>query len=398
MRVATANAMDRSLEQIQQRQQALQDTQARMTSGKRVERASDDPTAAARAERALAQQARADASQRGLEASRNAMQQAESALGDAGNLMQQARELIVQAGGASYSDAQRKTLSNSIRAIRDQLLQVANRGDGAGGWLFGGQGAATPPFVDAPGGVQFRGTAGQVQAASGEPLPMSVDGGMTFLQSMTGNGSFVTTPAAANGNGAWIDAGNVVDPAALTGANYQVVFTTGATGTTYAVTQNGNPTAITAAPYVSGKAIQFDGMSLTVTGTPSNGDSFDVTPSARGQSVFDTLDQVANELQMTQRSGAQITQTVQRGLRDVDQTLGTMISVRSQLGEVLNRTDGVENRIAESKLSAQADRSAAEDLDMIQAVSDFQTRQTSYDAALKAYSMVQRLSLFQYLT
>ena len=35
---------------------------------------------------------------------------------------------------------------------------------------------------------------------------------------------------------------------------------------------------------------------------------------------------------------------------------------------------------------------------MVEAVSSFQTRQTSYDAALKAYSMVQRLSLFQYLT
>ena len=34
---------------------------------------------------------------------------------------------------------------------------------------------------------------------------------------------------------------------------------------------------------------------------------------------------------------------------------------------------------------------------MVQAISDFQNQQTGYDAALKAYSMVQRLSLFQYL-
>jgi flagellar hook-associated protein 3 FlgL len=30
-------------------------------------------------------------------------------------------------------------------------------------------------------------------------------------------------------------------------------------------------------------------------------------------------------------------------------------------------------------------------------VSEFQARQTNYDAALKAYSMVQRLSLFDYI-
>jgi flagellar hook-associated protein 3 FlgL len=34
---------------------------------------------------------------------------------------------------------------------------------------------------------------------------------------------------------------------------------------------------------------------------------------------------------------------------------------------------------------------------MVQAIADFQNRQTGYDAALKAYSIVQRMSLFQYL-
>jgi flagellar hook-associated protein 3 FlgL len=326
------------------------------------------------------------------------MAQAESALGDAGDLVQRARELIVQAGGPTYNDAQRLTLSNAIRGMRDQLLQVANRGDGAGGYLFGGQGSSAPPFVDAPGGVQFRGTAGSLLAASGEPLPMTVDGGASFLTSMSGNGVFVTAPAAGNGNGAWVDAGRVTDPSAVTGDAYQVVFSVAPTGTTYSLLRNGAPTAVVGAPYVTGQAIGFDGLSLTVTGTPANGDRFDATPAARDLSLFSALDQVADELAQGGRSAAQVTQTVQRGLRDVDATLGTLISVRSQLGEVLGRTDAVEDRLAESKLAAQTERSAAEDLDMIAAVSDFSNRQTSYDAALKAYSMVQRLSLFQYIS
>ena len=52
---------------------------------------------------------------------------------------------------------------------------------------------------------------------------------------------------------------------------------------------------------------------------------------------------------------------------------------------------------ADAKLLAQTERSAAEDIDMVEAVSTFSTRQTSYDAALKAYSMVQKLSLFDYI-
>jgi flagellar hook-associated protein 3 FlgL len=34
---------------------------------------------------------------------------------------------------------------------------------------------------------------------------------------------------------------------------------------------------------------------------------------------------------------------------------------------------------------------------MVQAISSFQTQQTGYDAALKMYSIVQRMSLFDYI-
>jgi flagellar hook-associated protein 3 FlgL len=74
-----------------------------------------------------------------------------------------------------------------------------------------------------------------------------------------------------------------------------------------------------------------------------------------------------------------------------------MLAVRARTGEALNRMDSVELRNADAKLAAQNERSNAEDLDMVQAISDFQNRQTGYDAALKAYSLVQRMSLFNYI-
>ena len=48
-------------------------------------------------------------------------------------------------------------------------------------------------------------------------------------------------------------------------------------------------------------------------------------------------------------------------------------------------------------LDAKSERAAAEDIDLVAAYSDFQNRQTGYDAALKSYAAVQRLSLFDYL-
>jgi flagellar hook-associated protein 3 FlgL len=95
MRLSTANAYDSSLDTLTRRQAELNQAQTQISSLKRVNRASDDPAAAARAERALAALQRTQASQRAIDASRNATTQTESALGDATDLLQQAREALV---------------------------------------------------------------------------------------------------------------------------------------------------------------------------------------------------------------------------------------------------------------------------------------------------------------
>ena len=64
---------------------------------------------------------------------------------------------------------------------------------------------------------------------------------------------------------------------------------------------------------------------------------------------------------------------------------------------MLNRIDSEGARLDTQKLASTTERTNAEDLDMVHAISEFQNKQSGYDAALKSYSMVQRLSLFQYV-
>ncbi|HSN33095.1 MAG TPA: flagellar hook-associated protein FlgL [Ideonella sp.] len=396
MRIATANAYDGALDTLTRQQAELSQVQAQISSQKRVARGSDDPAAAARAERALAGVARTEANQRALDASRNATTQVESALGDATDLLQQAREALVASGNASYSDAERLSLAAQIRSIRAQLFAVANRDDGAGGYLFGGQGSSAPPFVDAPGGVRYAGTAGTMVAADPDGMPLATDGGATWLAARTGNGVFETAAVVANGT-AWIDAGRVTQPSAVTGSTYTIAFAVAGGSTTYSILKDGNPTAQTGLPYTSGQAIEVDGESAVVSGQPADGDTFELRPSTPSLSVFDVLDRVAAQLATTGRNGGQIQQATSAGLRDVDAVLSRLSSARSAAGDALNRIDAATGRLDAQSVALKAERSSAEDLDMVQAISDFQTRQTGYDAALKAYSMVQRLSLFQYL-
>ena len=396
MRVATAHAYDTSLEALTRRQRDLSDAQLQLTTGKRVNRASDDPAAAASAERALSKSARAEAGQRAVESSRTMMTLTEGALGEAGELLQQVREALVASGNATYSDAERQVVAQKIESLREQLLAVANRSDGAVGYLFGGQGSSQPPFVDAAGGVQFRGTSGQASTAGEDRLPLSADGRSVWLAARTGNGVFETRAVTSTGT-AWVDAGQVTQPGALTGSGYSVQFSINAGVTTYSVLQDGAATAQTDVPFTSGKAIEIDGLSVSIKGAPAAGDEFQMLPSTSSLSVFDLLDRASATLKTPFRGGAQIAQSNSNDLRDIDSVLGQVQSARSMTGDALNRIDGVASRLDTAKLQASVERSNAEDLDMVQAISDFQNQQSGYEAALKSYSMVQRMSLFQYL-
>lgn len=401
MRLSTANLYDASIANLQRRQQALQDQQQQLTSGKRIANASDDPTGAARAERALAAIGRVEANQRALEASRNSMTLAESALGDANELLQQARETMIAAGNASYSDAERMSQANKLQGIRDQLLSIANRPDGAGGYLFSGQGSSSPPFLDQAGGVAYVGVAGSIQTGNLDNFQLTIDGRAAWEQARSGNGTFVTEAAANGITGnpaqAWIDSGRVTDPTLVTGQNYRIDISGTAPAQTYTVTNTDTGAGVSSGSYRSGQAIVFDGMSVGVTGTPADGDAFTIAPATNTLKVFDVLDRAIAELKTPLRSNAQIAQSNSGRLRDIDAVMGGLQNVRSQTGERLNNLDGTESRLAALKQYSTQERSAAEDIDMVQGISDFQNQQTGYDTALKTYAMVQRMSLFQYI-
>lgn len=396
MRISTANSYQTSLDTLVNRQAELTGTQQQLSTGKRVNRASDDPAAAARAERALASERRTVANQRAVDASSNSMALTEGALGDASGLLQDVRDLLVAAGNATYSDAERATVANELSQIREQLFAVANRNDGAGTYLFGGQGAAQPPFADLPGGVQFQGTSGQLQVASGEPLPLTMDGESTWMQARSGNGVFETRAVTSTGT-AWVDTGSVTNPSLVTGSTYSLQFTVAAGVTTYSVLQDGLPTALTNVGFTPGQAIQINGQSATIKGQPANGDAFEMAPASASLSVFDAIDQSIADLKTPGRSNTQITQSNAINLNNVDQVLNQVLGGRTAIGATMNRIDGVTGRLSALALASQTERSNAEDIDMTQAISDFSNQQTGYDAALKAYSMVQRLSLFNYL-
>ncbi len=187
MRIATAYAQQLAVEGIAERQAKLLEAQEQLSSGKRVSTPSDDPAAAAQAERLRSREARIAAEQRAATHARQMLSSADTALGDATDLLQSAREALLAASNATTTPQDRALYGEQLRQLRGQLLAVANRGDGTGGYVFGGQGTLTPPVAES--GTQYLAPAGTQVVGQEQQNPVSLDGRENFTAIRTPSGT-----------------------------------------------------------------------------------------------------------------------------------------------------------------------------------------------------------------
>ena len=413
-RVSTANQYDNALRNIGQRQTSLSNLQENLTSGKRVVRASDDPVGAAQAERALTRLSRIQTEQRALETQRNAIAQAESAMGEAVGLIQNARELIVNAGNGALTSNDRATIANQLQGLREQLSEVANRKDTNGVPLLGALGSAMAPFLGPLGAspdYMFSGLAGQY-SSTGVSIPNTLDGDSAFMFQPQRDGVYNASVTRGTGSSLVTSAITTSNREVLDGAMYALAVTAtnvdpvaGTTSLDYTLTKtakDGTVTTSTAttAPVKSGQPVPItisEGadtvMSFSLTGTPVLGDTVTLQPSA---SVFSAMDSAIKDVRSAPNSNAAV-QAVGQALANLDAGLERMHNMRGYAGELLNRADRITGDQEKRSIQLEGDRSRAEDLDMIQGISDFQNQQVGYEAALKSYAMVQKLSLFNFI-
>ena len=396
-RIGSASAYNAAVQNLSDRQNALVTLQQNMTSGKKINRASDDPTGAAQAERAGTRIARIAADQRLLASQRDTIAMAESTLGDTTNALQSFRELVVSAGSGTLTPTDRASIAQQLTSLRDEIFSNSNKTDSNGTPLFSGLGSAATPFTNTQ-TVSFEGLSGQRVGGSASVAP-TLDGQATFMNVPTGNGSFVVDTGSANIGTVSADAGAVTSPSLLTGHNYSIAFAVDATSgaKTYTVTDTNSGTTAATGNYKEGGAIAFDGMSLTLKGAPVNGDTIAVSPSGRTD-LFSTLDQtIADIKNATSSSGALPTQ-IAKALSQIDAGMARVSAGRSLAGDILNQADRIKDSQSGNSDRLQAEKSSAEDLDMIKAVSEFTSQQTGYQAALSSYAQIQKLSLFSYIS
>jgi flagellar hook-associated protein 3 FlgL len=180
--------------------------------------------------------------------------------------------------------------------------------------------------------------------------------------------------------------------------NYTLTFTS---PTTYQITDSATPTpnVVSTGNYTTGSAISFNGVQVSMTGTPATNDSFSINQS-RKEDIFSTLNTIVRTLSQpgsTDAINAKISTVLGGSLQQIDQAIDHLSVVRADVGARLNTLDTTESQRLDSNNNIAKSLSDLRDVDYATALTKYSQQQVVLQAAQQSYAKIAQLSLFNYL-
>ena len=398
MRISTSQMHFSATNALLDQQSKLSRTQLQVATGRRILTPADDPVASATLLDLKQTRELTARFQLNADAARARLALEESTLGAVSDALVRVRELAVQGNNDTLSDTDRRSLAQEVRQIVDQLLGLANTRDNNGDYLFAGhQGNVRPFAANSSGGFDYYGDDGtrMIAIGPGREVQDADSGTAVFRAIRNGNGTFATADGAGNTGTGIIDAGTATP--AFVPDTYTITFTQAlpTDPITYQVDGAASGNVIPAGtPYVEGAEISFNGVVVSITGTPADGDTFTVSPAAN-QDLFTTVQNLAVALEDTDATARH--NAINRVLADLDQAEENITNVRTSVGARLNAIDAQVRNNEDQILALDETLSLIGDLDYAEAVSRLNLQLTGLQAAQQAFVRVQNLSLFNFL-
>lgn len=382
---------------MQRLQSALDFTQRQISSGRRILTPSDDPIGAARALELRESIGRLAQFDRNATIAENRLAQEETVLTTVNDTLQRVRELALQANSGTQSNETRGLIAIEMREQLDRLVQLANQKDGAGRYLFSGNLDGVAPVSRQGSNFSYNGDQGQrlIQIGEGRQVPDGDPGSDIFFRVRAGNGTFTARALATNTGTAIIGEGSLVDPSAWDQDSYTLRFLD---PVNFEVV-NGAGAVIQSGAYQSGDRIAFRGIEFSLTGAPAAGDEFSVAPSPY-QDMFTSLERLTTALEQSVNddpSRAAMTNRINAGIQDIDEAIGSVLTVRTQIGSRLSVIEREIDNNGALALTVQATLGSIEDLDYAEAISRLSFEISTLEAAQKSFVLTQQLSLFNYI-
>ncbi|HEV7493759.1 flagellar hook-associated protein FlgL [Baekduia sp.] len=206
MRITNNMVSDRVIADLQSRYAAMADTQLQISTGRRVNQPSDDPTAAAQERLRLSELSGITGSQSSVASAQTALNASESSLEGVRSVLSRANELALSAANGSLSQDDRVTIANEI----DQLIKSAKDsmntkvGDS---YIFAGTKSDAAPYADATGDT-YQGDGGALLRDGGAGVVLQTN--PSFVP-VGGGAAVPMTADAILGNGSASGDGRVLD-------------------------------------------------------------------------------------------------------------------------------------------------------------------------------------------
>ncbi|MGP0595120.1 flagellar hook-associated protein FlgL [Nitrospira sp. T9] len=382
MRVTDRQQVDALLRAIQGIQRNIGDRQEQISSGKRVNRPSDDPAASERINQFRNVLRTTEHRLNTVNEALGRLNLSDSVLEQAGNTVQRAKELALNMASDTNTSVERRNAAQEVQQLILGLAGIANT-QLNGRFVFAGSQTKTEPFV--PG-------------------------------SATGSASIT------NGGGAGVGV-SVASAPALQPDAYQIQFTSSTQFDVLNLTTN--QTVSSGNTYASGGTFSFDGLDVIITdggGPPAAGDQFfvrvgytyqgdgagvevevgdgrTVASNVPGDQIFSgpTVDLFQNLQDFHQALVTNDVSGIQAAIGQFDPALSQVNDARATIGARVNRLDTIKDGLDLLSVNTQTLRSNFEDADIAQVASDLATLQNTLEASMSTLARQFQTNLLDFI-
>jgi len=403
IRISSQQIFSGGINRLQDLNVNLNQTQEQLSTGKRVNRPSDDPVAATRILKLDQELQRISTYERNTDLAENRLEQEENALSRSVDIIQRVRELTVQAGSGALSANDRQSLSAEIKERLGQLADITNTRDASGEYIFSGFQGAIPAFAkDSSGAWVYQGDEGQ--------RSLEIDDGVTVPISDHGKGIYSNVPATISGEsnpgnlpgGDRVNGVEVFDRNAFSAISPDdIQITIDETAGTFTAINTRTTDSLTPLPlpYTSGEPIEIAGVRATITDA-SDGNVFTIRTGEK-QSVFRTIENLIAGLDGIDKGSDAgrdaYDDLIASSLSNLDNAQESIVLKQTELGGRLNAVESTKSFLENSSVYSEEIRSELRDVDYAEAISNLSFQSFVLQAAQQSFAQVSQLSLFDRL-
>ncbi|MFC3095091.1 flagellar hook-associated protein 3 [Alteromonas sediminis] len=406
MRVPTSLLFDQNIRAIMNNQQQLADVQESLSTGKKINRPSDDPVGAAKVLRITESLDKLTQYQRNNDLLTNSLEQQEVVLQNVNDAVQRARVLAIQAGSGILASADRKAIATEIEQIRNEVFDLMNTRNANGEYIFSGYQSQSQAYEFNPSSATpftYLGDNGtnNVKLSDSVEVRSTVTGAQVFDNALARFDFEITGTT-----GATIEEASILQQGTfdkfydnnydlVTAANNDFRFTVLA-GNQIQLTNQGTGATVATLGFTSGESFSFQGATFRFNAGVGDTVDFSLQPPDK-KNIAETLNDFVNALKndATDADLREAISDVVVGIDNAKELIGNEIS---SIGGRRNIATSIYETNLDLEIVNKEARSKIEDTDYAEASAEFAKQETALEATLATFPRISNLSLFNFIS